>query len=400
MTKKLYINNPYLKESQALITDKSFDGDKYLIKLDKTIFFPNLSGGQPKDLGTISGKEVLDVYEDKDDIVHVVGEEIGSKNVSLSIDWDNRFDLMQQHTGQHVLSASIKSLLNAKTVGFHIGDKYLTIDIDLSHISKANINQIEFLANKMIQSNFKIKSKILYSADLDKVDISKVPKDNEKIRIVSIEGISSSACSGTHVSSTGEIGLIKIINTDKYKGKTRITFLCGNRALKDYSLKHDSAKSIALSLSANADDLLEKFIKFKEEKDFLQKSNRDLRNELTCLKGDKLLENKKTFRNIDYIIEDLGDIDKSELNLISSYLNKKENLIQIFKLQSENHGMFLIAKSQNLSIDLKEVFDTISKKIIVQGGGNKDRIQGTTSLIIIDKVLEMLYREIRKYFGD
>lgn len=400
MTNKLYIDNPYLKETKANIIDKSFKDGNYLIKLDKTIFFPNMSGGQPKDKGSISGVEVIDVYEDGKEIFHVLNEDIKEREVTLSIDWDNRFDLMQQHTGQHILSAAFKNLLNANTIGFHIGESYITIDVDLPHVREASITQIEYLANRMVQSNFKINSKVLHAGNTEKLDVSKVPEGKEKIRVINIDNISASPCSGTHVSNTGEIGLIKIINTEKHKGNTRVTFICGNRALDDYSSKHDNIKSMALTLSSSVDDVLEKFIKLKEEKEDIQRSNKDLRNELTSLKADILLEDKKNIRNIDYIIKDLGDIDKNELNLISSYLNKEENLIQIFRLKSENHGKFLIARSQNLSIDLKEIYDNISEKIIVQGGGNSERIQGTTSLTIIDRVLEMFYKEIKKYFGD
>lgn len=400
MTKKLYIDNPYLKETHATIIDKSFKDEKFLIKLDRTIFFPHLSGGQPRDLGTIDGKNVIDVYEDDNDIVHVIEEDIESDKVLLSIDWNNRFDLMQNHTGQHILSDTFKKLFNAETIGFHIGEKYITVDIELPDITEDDIFQIEVLSNKIIQSNFKVQSKLLSRNSIDKLNLSKIPEDDKYIRMVNIDNISSSPCCGTHVSSTGEIGLIKIMNLDKSKGNTRVSFICGNRALEDYSSKNEYIQKIALSLSAGVTDVLEKFLKLKENRDNIEKENRTLRVELISLKGDMLLKKKQTINNVDYIVENLENIDKREINLISSYLQKNENLIQMYTFENEDYWNFLISKSPDIDIDLKEIFDLIAEKIIVKGGGSKEKILGTTSPTIIDKVIEMFYIEIKNHFKD
>ncbi|OLS03399.1 alanyl-tRNA editing protein [Tissierella creatinophila] len=400
MTKKLYINNPYLKETHATIISKSFKDESFLIKLDRTIFFPNMSGGQPRDLGTIEGKNVINVYEDGRDIIHVIEEDIESNKVHLSIDWENRFDLMQNHTGQHILSDAFKKLLNAETIGFHMGEKYITIDIELPDITEDEISKIEALANRIIQSNFKVLSEFSDSNSIEVLKISKIQEGRKTIRIVNIDNISSSPCCGTHVGSTGEIGLIKIINFERYKGNTRVSFICGNRALKDYSLKNRYIKDIALSLSSGVPDVLEKFLKLKEDKENMQKENRALREELISLKAEILLDKKKTINHVDYVVENLGNINKEELNLISSYLEKNENLIQIYKLGNEDHCSFLVSKSHNLDIDLKEIFNLVAEKIIVKGGGNKQKIQGTTSLAIIDRVIEMFYREIKNHFKD
>lgn len=398
MTKKLYIDNPYLKETNAKVIDKIFKNDNFYLTLDRTIFYPNMSGGQPKDLGTINEKEVLDIYEENSNIIHVLKEDIDSEDVIIKIDWTNRFDLMQQHTGQHIISAAFLKLFNAPTESFYIGEKYASIDIDISDITNKEISQIEVLSNKIIQSNFNITSKILDTNEVSEVYLSKVPKEEKYIRMVSIENISASPCSGTHVSNTGEVGLIKIINTSKSKGNIRVSFMCGNRALKDYFLKSDIINKLAFSLSTGTSGLMDKFFKIKDDKEVLQKENRILRDELIEIKGNILLDKKKNIGHINYILEDLKDIDKKELNLISSYLNKETDLIQIYKLKNENQGMFLISRSNNLNIDLKELFELISQKIIVNGGGSKEKIQGTTSPTIINKVIEMFYKEIQNHF--
>ena len=398
MTKKLYIDNPYLKETKATIIDKSSNDNNVLIKLDRTLFFPNLSGGQPRDLGTIGGKRVIDVYEENEDIIHVLEEDIEESKVTMSIDWENRFDLMQQHTGQHILSAAFENLFNAETLGFYMGEKYITIDVDILNLDESTILQIEVLANKIVQSNFKVISRVRDRSSLGDLNLSKISEEDKEIRIVNIDNISSSPCCGTHVSSTGEIGLIKILNWEKHKGITRVSFICGNRALKDYRMKSSYINDIAILLSSGVPDVLEKFLMLKQAREDLRKENNILKETIISLKAERFLEEKKTNNNINYIMEVLEDVDKKELNLIASHLNKEDDLIQIYKIEEENHGSFLISRSSNLDINLKEIFDFTSQKIIVKGGGNEEKIQGTTSLTIIDKVVEMFYKEIVGYF--
>lgn len=403
MTKKLYLDNPYLRQTTAKILDKNEENGNYSIKLDRTIFFPHLSGGQTRDFGYINGNHVTDVYEDDLEIIHVLEEDIEGETVELNINWENRFDLMQQHTGQHILSAAFQDLFDIKTIGFHIGNDYVTIDLEFSDLKTENISQAENLANKIIQSNFKVASKLLQRENLDSnynIDISKIPEDDKNIRIVNIEGIDISPCNGTHVSSTGEIGLLKVVNISNYKGNTRLTFLCGGRALRDYTLKDKSIKEIALSLSTGVDDLLDKFLHFKEEKEAQAQKIKDLKNELVFIKAESIFDKRQDIDGINYIKEDLSSLSKEELKNINSYLNEKENLIQIYKSKSGSGSSFLISRTEDLEIDLKEIFDLTSEEIIIKGGGSKNQIQGITSPSIIDKVIEKIYEKIKNHYKN
>lgn len=215
--------------------------------------------------------------------------------------------------------------------------------------------------------------------------------------MVSIANITSSPCSGVHVSSTGEIGLVKITNLEKSKGNIRLSFICGNRALEDYRMKSNYISDIALSLSCGVPDVLDNFFVLKGDKEDLRKENTLLKETIISLKSENFLEGKKNINDINYIMEILEDIDKKELNLIASHLNKQDDLVQIYKIEEENHGTFLISRSSNLNIDLKSIFDSIAEKIIVKGGGNEEKIQGTTSVTLIDRVIEMFYKDITAY---
>lgn len=235
MTEKIFLVNPYIRQIHTRIIHKKYTNNKYYIKTNKTIFYPNLSDGQPGDKGTINGIEVEDVYEDGDDIVHVLGENVLSDRVDLSIDWDNRMDYMQQHSGQHLLSAVFYKLYNGETIDFYIGDDSVYIDIDIPRIEDDEIHKIESFANKIIYSNFSIKSYTIGKEDANRLAVANNFLGNSRIRIVEIDGIDFSPCGGTHLRSTGEIGIIKIKNIQSLDGHIRVEFVCGYRALKDYS---------------------------------------------------------------------------------------------------------------------------------------------------------------------
>lgn len=244
MTEKIYLENPYLRQIHGRIIDKKYMNNKYYIKTNRTIFYPNLADGQPGDKGTINGVEVLDTYEDGSDIVHVVKDNIHSDKVQLAIDWDVRLDYMQQHSGQHLLSSVFYKLYSGETTGFYMGKEYVYIDVDIPQISQDEIHKIEEFTNKIIFSNFLIKSYIIGNENIDNLPIKKEASTNSNIRIVEIDSLDFSPCCGTHLRNTGEIGIIKIQKVEKRGSKSRIEFVCGNRALKDYISKDKKIKEL------------------------------------------------------------------------------------------------------------------------------------------------------------
>lgn len=280
MNYKLYLENPYLRQVNARIIDKKYEDDLYYLKLDRTIFYPHLSGGQPRDRGSINGIQVSDVYEEEDGIIHVIDENIHSHKVTLTIDWATRIDNMQQHTGQHLLSAAFYKLYNGNTVGFHLGSEYVYVDINLPDMSWEEAEKIETYVNKVITSNFSIKAYYVGLDEIDNIPLRKKPSVDSNIRIVEIDDIDFSPCSGTHLSYTGEIGMIKIRKWKKYKGNIRVEFVCGNRALEDYSWKNKHINEIALLLSSKDKDVVEKV-------KLLYNQKKDLEKELRKLKSNK-----------------------------------------------------------------------------------------------------------------
>ena len=400
MTYKVFMDNPYLKEMNGKITKKEFKDNKSYIQLDKTIFYPDLAGGQPMDFGTINGLEVVKVYEEDETIVHVIKGDIATTRVHMEINWDRRLDLMQQHSGEHILASSFYRLFNATTVGIHIGNELNTIDIKKPHLTENEASQVEYLANKIIQSNFKVKSYYVNHNQLSKIALRKdTTIEDEKIRIVEIDNIDYIACCGTHVSNTGEIGLIKILKWEKYKGNIRVEFVCGIRALKDYSWKNTYINEIGKLLSAKDTDVLNKVNQLNTARETVEKENRFLREELYNIKGELLLKESTVDNNINYIIKEFKDIDLKELNLIASNLNRnQEKLIQIYFIINEEMWQFVIARSKDLDLNLNKIFKDISNKYAIKGGGSPQLIQGVASISDLYSAIDMFKREIKSKF--
>ena len=394
MTERVYLNNPYLRQLDARIVEKIYKDDKYYIKTNRTIFYPNLAGGQPGDKGTISGVKVLDTYNDNEDIVHVVQDNIQSDKVLLSIDWYNRFDYMQQHSGQHLLSAVFYKLFNGETVGFYIGKEYVYIDVNLPTINDEEIIKIEEFANKIIFSNFPMKSYIIEKSELNKLPNIKNSVTNSKIRIVEIDGIDFSPCCGTHLRHTGEIGLIKIRKVENYKGNIRVEFVCGNRALKDYTWKNNHIKNIANLLSSKDKDVQDKVFKLYNQKEELEKTNKALKEELCIYKGDKLLDSAKNINGFNFIYSEFKDLKFNEVNNIASYLMDLNKNIILFGIYNKEYFQFLIGRSSDININMKNIFKNVSENLDIKGGGSNQVVQGKCEKNNLDLVLNSFYENI------
>lgn len=396
MTEKLYLNNPYLREIDARIVEKTYKNGKYYIKLNRTIFYPHLSGGQPGDKGTINGVKVLEVYEDNMDIVHVTRDNIHSDKVMLNIDWDNRLDNMQQHSGQHLLSAAFYKLYNGETVGFHIGEDYVYIDVTLPELTEEEAKKVEIYANRIIFSNFDIKSYYIEKKDIDKIPVRKQPSVSSHIRIVEIDNIDFSPCGGTHLRQTGEIGLIKIRKWEKYKGNIRLEFVCGNRALADYSWKNKAVNDISLLLSSKDKDIYNKVKTLLDQKIALEKENRSLKEEIVKYKGKELLRSAFKVKNKPFISKIFTDKDLKEINAISAFLNNVSSSIHILGSNKDNKGQFLVSVPKDIDINLKDILKEVSNEFDLKGGGNANTVQGGCKIGDLEEVLKKFYEMIKE----
>ncbi|GAH96778.1 unnamed protein product [marine sediment metagenome] len=249
MTERLYYEDSYLKEFKAKVLKKIKIDNRKAVVLDETAFYPT-SGGQPYDKGVIQDVPVVEVVEEGDEIIHILKEELKEKinsEVVVKIDWERRFDHMQQHSGQHILSGALMKLWGVETVSFHLGEEVCTLDIAKEKLTGEEAKKTEEYANEIIFENRLVKCYFVEEGeDLKRLNLRKVPEKTEKIRIIEVEDFDLSACGGTHCRATGEVGMIKITKWEKRGEKIRLEFICGRRAWKDYFWKNEVIKSISL----------------------------------------------------------------------------------------------------------------------------------------------------------
>lgn len=269
MTQKIYYDSAYTREWHTTITGKLDKEDGVYVTLAETAFYPH-GGGQPCDLGQIGGITVLDVNIEDGEVWHKVERAPEQTEVHCEIDWERRFDHMQQHTGQHLLSAITLKLAEAMTLSFHLGTEYDTIDVAAPELGANQLTAIEQEVNRQIYRNARINTSWVTAEEAAQLPLVKQPTVTEDIRIVEIKGVEYNACGGTHVSATGEIGIIKLLKTEKVKGGTRIYFKCGTRALNEFTSTQNVLNSIMVKLKTSKDELLERIEKMELEQKQLQ----------------------------------------------------------------------------------------------------------------------------------
>lgn len=383
-SEKIFQENSYTTELQAEVISCTQKDDYYEVILNKTIFYPHMSGGQPKDEGTINNIKVFDVQEQGDTIIHKLKEPVEG-NVSLSIDFNTRFDYMQQHTGQHILSYAFDELFNGRTVGFHLSDNYTTIDLNIT-LTEDMIEQAEFLSNKIVFENKGIFAKVYTYEEAIELGLRKTPIDLDYLRIISIDGYDKVACGGTHVNKTGEIGLIKIIKTEKHKDGTRVEFLCGKRALKDYMTKHKRITELSYMLTCRDDMVVDNFNKVLNENKKLKKDFNTLNTLLNGYKAKEFKEDAINKDGVNYIFSKT-DNDVKDLRSICSIITEGESYVTVLVSEGENACNLVIGQSKNLKYNLKNIFEKCKQIINGKGGGNNFLLQCTGDMLKGDECL-------------
>lgn len=314
MTRRLYFEDAYLTRWATRVKDKLEREAGQFVVLEESAFYPD-GGGQPHDTGTLGGIRVLDVISEGDEVLHRVERFPDTDEVACEIDWPRRFDHMQQHSGQHLLSAVCRDLYEAITVSFHLGADYCTIDVDKPELSAEQLAVIEQEANRHIYLNHRMVSYFVSAEEALRLPLVKPPKVIEHVRIVEMEGVEYNGCGGTHIASTGSIGMIKLLKSEKQKGCTRITFKSGYRALSEFQEQQRVLNQLTAKLKTGRDELIDRLDRWEEEQKRLQAELSEL----------KQREDKREAREL---------LAKQENGLISKRYTDK-SLIQLQSLANE-----------------------------------------------------------------
>ena len=377
MTERLYLLNSYQTTFDARVTESIRRGKQLSVALDRTCFYPT-SGGQPHDLGALNGVSVVEVsIQEKDGkIIHTLTDEIWSDTVQGEIDWTRRFDHMQQHTGQHILSAVFLNSVQAETIGFHLGAESSTIDLNQGDLSPDQVEQAENMANGIIFANRQVRSTILTAEQAARLPLRKLPPASGPVRIVEVEKLDLSACGGTHVRQTGEIGALKITKVEKQSRGVRVEFLCGRRALTDYQIKSKLVSKIA-------NDLTVGFWDIDKAVDRLQLETKSLRNELRKAddrlleyKARELLRSAETNGKLRVVCQVFPNIDRKQLNILARNLTLESGVVALLGLAGQKSHI-LFARAENVDRDMLQLLKTALRVLgTTSGGGRPEMAQG------------------------
>ncbi|HTD43840.1 MAG TPA: alanyl-tRNA editing protein [Bryobacteraceae bacterium] len=383
MTERLYYQDCYLRDFRARIVDTSDDGRR--VYLDRTAFYPT-SGGQPFDVGTLGGAKVIDVIDEEERIAHVLATPVASPDVEGHVDWERRFDHMQQHTGQHLLSAVIEELFAIPTLSFHMGADLSTIEVGAAALDNARIERIEERCAEIVSEARPVVA--TFDEASEDLGLRKASQRSGTLRVVSITGIDRSACGGTHVRSTAEIGLLLIRKLDKIRGNVRLEFVCGFRALKQARADFRTLLEISRHLSTPIDQTPAVVAAQGERLRLLEKSNQRLSLDVARREGRELWE--ATAAGPDGIrrVTQPGSIDDAMRVRAQAFAAQGS---AVFIAVSENPPAVLLAASADSGLHAGKLVQAAVTTVGGRGGGNQALAQGSVpSNADLNRVVRLL----------
>jgi alanyl-tRNA synthetase len=388
MTNRLYYTDAYLTAFTANVVGRSDDGLR--VYLDETAFYPT-SGGQPHDVGTLAGLSVVDVVDEDDRIAHVLASPFAAEPgaVEGSIDWVRRHDHMQQHTGQHLLSAVFEDLFGAKTVSVHFGPDYSTLDLDAESITRDQLVAAERRSNEIVAEARPVT--VTFEDAASAVGLRKASDRSGTLRIVSIADVDRSACGGTHVRSTAEIGAILLRSVEKVRKATRVEFVCGQRAIGRARRDYEALVGIASSLSASIDDVSSlvsaQSDRLKDADNARKRLEKDLATYRVRERYDAATPDAAGVRTL--VIRDATSAD--ELRTLAQAAFTLPKVVVVGALS--NPPSVLLATSEDSGVDAGK---TLKEKLAAaggRGGGSPRLAQGSVpDATALDSVVESLIK--------
>ena len=381
MTERLYYTDSYVTEFDAnLLGIEEHDGRPAAV-LDRTAFYPT-SGGQPFDRGDLGGAAVIDVVDRADGaILHVFDGEIevseagGRRLVHGAIDWARRFEHMQQHTGQHVLSAAFDAVMGARTESFHLGSTASTIDLNRT-VSPADLQRVEDEANRVVWEDRPVAIRFADPDDAARLMLRKEPVRTGRLRIVEVEGFDVSACGGTHVARTGAIGSIVVRSTESFRGGTRVEFLCGGRAVRGYRELQASVHGSIRLLSVLPSELPAGIERLQSEMKETKHTVKDLQMRLALFEGLYLAGRAESIGSVRAVVAFIGGWDQNGLKSVATSITGRHPGYFVALFNAVHPFVAVVARASDVTLDCGLVLKKLIERFGGKGGGRPDLAQG------------------------
>jgi len=377
VTTRLYYTQPARLDFEATIVDVAVSPEGTRVVLDQTAFYPT-SGGQPFDTGTLGAARVVDVIDDEDTgrIVHVVDGVVAAPGARLAgtVDEPRRRDHMQQHTGQHVLSAAFDRLFGVRTESFHLGRDVSTIDL-ARDVTRSEIDRAELLANEVVWGNRPVGIRFVDEAEAARLPLRKSPARGGRLRLIDVDGFDLSACGGTHVAHTGEVGQIAVHAWERYKGGARITFVCGRRALETSRVDRDAVIGAVRALSVLPQDLPEGIARLQTQLKDADKRVRALQLELASHQGAALVGDTVSVGERRCVIAFVDGHDAATLKpLAASACGAGADVAVVFS--GEPAWLVACARADGQAFDCGALIKALCARFGGRGGGRPESAQG------------------------
>jgi len=375
MTVKIYYIDPYLTEFRATVKKQFNEGNRWIVRLDQTCFYPE-GGGQPADRGWLNGIVVDDVQEKNGNVYHYINRRIEQQEVDGKLDFPRRYQFMQQHTGQHLISSAFMSKGDYPTISVHLGDDYTSVEIDNSEILENVLTAVEAQVNEYIQANLAVSSYWVDRENLKKVPLRRPTKREKDIRVVEINGIDYSACGGTHVSRTGEVGLVKYVAIEKIRGRLRVLWKMGQRAITDYAIKSKTLTDLSKQFTSDIEEIPAAVFSLKQKLTDQISETKKYQTELVKLKAEKLFQDAEQPSKVKYVNYKFENQDNNYLKFLMEELLSKGHCVVLLTNEVKQKANWYAGVSEDLSIDLGNILPRILKIAGGKGGGRTKFWQG------------------------
>ena len=374
MTERIYYREPACRAFDAIVT-RTFERDgKPAVHLNRTAFYPS-SGGQPFDTGRLGEATVLGAIDEDEDIVHILNAPIPKgAPVRGEIDWPRRFDHMQQHTGQHVLSAAFDRLFDNRTMSFHMGTDSSTIDL-AREMTPAEIERAVEEANGVVWEDRPVLIRLVSAEEAATLALRKEPVRTGPLRLIEITDFDLSACGGTHVAHTGEIGIIAASAIERFRGGSRVTFLCGGRVLRAFRAQRDAIAGTVKHLSVLPAELPGAIERLQEEYKQARKDIARLQQSLAVHEAARLLAEAEPIGGTRVVLRSLDGWDATGLRTIATALTARDGTVAVL-LSSSSPFAAAVARSAGVALDANQVLKGMTASYGGRGGGKPDLAQG------------------------
>lgn len=393
MSVRRYYQDAFTTTFSATIIEKIMRGDQVAVSLDQTYFYPT-SGGQPADRGKISGAQVVDVFIRESDsaIFHVLDRDLTTPGpLSATIDWTRRFDHMQQHTGQHILSQAFIRSAEAETVGFHLSDSSVTIDLDSASLTDEQVGAAEALANQIVWENRPVHVRFASQAEARTLPLRKIPEtSSEQLRLVEIDNFDLTACGGTHVVATGSVGLIKLLKAERRGEKMRVEFCCGRRAWQDYSQKQRVVGELMAEFTTGAEQLTEAVRRLRAEATQAQRALKKAQAERQQLEILRLVANGKRVGDTTLVAQVFSPDEAADLKGLAVQLSQQADVLALLGLAGPKTQL-VFARGADVPADMKQLLRLAFAELGQGGGGGSETFaQGGGGATTVEQVWRAL----------